>query len=228
MAATLPDATTNKWYQQYISEFTPQQIDYKDITTEQQTRDQLSASEAAYLEPYLQQSMKSVLAQAQAQRASYDADAASRGMTQSTYLTDVKGRVSQQAQSDIAGLQSAYQSTLAQQTNSAYQAQLNRLLSVSQQNEQNRLSVSEWNASERTRAEALAWQRAFVAASQEASAASQEAAAAASSGGGSWGTNPNADGITANDPNYIPYVYTSSPQLYTGIAKAKEKYGLTE
>lgn len=221
MAATLPDATTNKWYQQYISEFTPQQIDYKDITTEQQTRDQLSASEAAYLEPYLQQSMKSVLAQAQAQRAAYDADAASRGMTQSTYLTDVKGRVSQQAQSDIAGLQSAYQSTLAQQTNSAYQAQLNRLLSVSQQNEQNRLSVSEWNASERTRSEALAWQRAFV-------AASQEAAAAASSGGGSWGTNPNADGITANDPKYIPYVYTSSPQLYTGIAKAKKTYGLTE
>ena len=172
MAATLPDATTNKWYQQYISEFTPQQIDYKDITTEQQTREQLSASEAAYLEPYLQQSMKRVLAQAQEQRATYDADAASRGMTQSTYLTDVKGRVSQQAQSDIAGLQSSYQSTLAQQTNSAYQAQLNRLLSVSQQNEQNRLSVSEWNASERTRAEALAWQRAFVAASQEASAAS--------------------------------------------------------
>ena len=221
MAATLPDATTNKWYQQYIQEFTPQQIDYKDITTEQQTREQLSASEAAYLEPYLQQSMKSVLAQAQAQRAAYDADAASRGMTQSTYLTDVKGRVSQQAQSDIAGLQSSYQSTLAQQTNSAYQAQLNRLLSVSQQNEQNRLSVAEWNASERTRAEALAWQRAFV-------AASQEAAAAASSGGGSWGTNPNADGITANDPNYIPYVYTSSPQLYTGIAKAKAAYGLTE
>ena len=219
MAATLPDATTNKWYQQYISEFTPQQIDYKDITTEQQTRDQLSASEAAYLEPYLQQSMKSVLAQAQAQRASYDADAASRGMTQSTYLTDVKGRVSQQAQSDIAGLQSSYQSTLAQQTNSAYQAQLNRLLSVSQQNEQNRLSVAEWNASERTRAEALAWQRAFVAASQEA---------AASSGGGNWGTDPNADGITANDPNYIPYVYTSSPQLYTSIAKAKKEYGLTQ
>ena len=221
MAATLPDATTNKWYQQYIQEFTPQQIDYNPISTEQQTREQLSASEAAYLEPYLQQSMKSVMAQAQAQRAAYDADAASRGMTQSTYLTDVKGRVSQQAQSDIAGLQSSYQATLAQNTNNAYQAQLNRLLSVSQQNEQNRLSVAEWNASERTRAEALAWQRAFV-------AASQEAAAAASSGGGSWGTNPNADGITANDPTYIPYVYTTSPQLYTGIAKAKKKYGLTE
>ena len=69
MDATLPDATTNKWYQQYISEFTPQQIDYKDITTEQQTREQLSASEAAYLEPYLQQSMKRVLAQAQAEAA---------------------------------------------------------------------------------------------------------------------------------------------------------------
>lgn len=219
MAATLPDATTNKWYQQYIPEFTPQLIDYNPISTEQQTREQLSANEAAYLEPYLQQSMKSVLAQAQAQRAAYDADAASRGMTQSTYLTDVKGRVSQQAQSDIAGLQSAYQSTLAQQTNSAYQAQLNRLLSVSQQNEQNRLSVSEWNASERTRAEALAWQRAFVAASQEAAAAG---------GGGYYLPSDQQDGITANDPNYIPYVYTTSPQLYSGIAKAKETYGLTE
>jgi hypothetical protein len=206
MAATLPDETTNRYYEQYLQEFAVTPINYADITTEQQTREQLSASEAAYLEPYYAQSMKNVLSQARSQRAQYDADAASRGMTQSTYLTDVKGRTSQQAQSDITNLRASFQSTLAQQTNQAYQAQLNRLLSVSQQNAANRLSVDQWNAQEQARVEALAWQRAFVAAAQER---------ARSSGGGGGGGGGEDLVWSPISGTYIPRSAAPSTPIYS-------------
>ena len=161
MAVTIPDATINAYYQQFLSGLTPQTIDYQDITTEEQTKDEFSASEAAYLEPYYTQQIKSVLASAKAQRAEYDADAASRGMSSSTWLSDAKGRTSQQAQTDVASLQAAYTSALAQNTNDLYQAQLDRLLTVSQQNASNRLTVDEYNANQKTNTEALAYQRAL-------------------------------------------------------------------
>lgn len=165
--ASFGNSDVDKYYAQFLAALPVAQIDYNPITTEQKTQDEFAASYAAYMAPAYEQSIKKVLASADAQRASYDADAASRGMGTSTWLSDVKGRVSQGAQSDIASLSSQYQANLGTSVSEAYQNQLNRLLTVATQNEQNRLSVQSANESEKIRLEQLAYQRALEAISLE-------------------------------------------------------------
>lgn len=157
----MPNDRLDTYYKQLVENFKPQEISYEDITTEQKTESDFASAISAYLEPYKQKSLKNIESSERAQRAMMDADAASRGMGSSTYLTDVKRQVSRQAQADKAGLESEFVSQIGQRTAEAWQNQLNRALNVAQTNAANRMTRDQWNAQERTRSETEAWQRAF-------------------------------------------------------------------
>lgn len=100
-----------------------------------QLRDNL---EAAYRAGY----EKSVDSRREATRrnnAAIDADAASRGMGASTWVTDAKMRQADSEASDLAGLAAQKDSTIAQQLAAALSDQ-----------EANRLAVEQFNAAQRT------------------------------------------------------------------------------
>lgn len=155
------DSTVDSYYSQMLETLPSQEIGYTDISTERRSREEIAKSIADYLEPYLDKSVSSVKANERSQRAALDADAASRGMTSSTYLSDTKRQVSRAAQADIADLRSAFVSNVAQQTEENWGAQVNRLLTVDTTNAANRLTRDQWNASARAALEALAYQRAL-------------------------------------------------------------------
>lgn len=194
MALTLPDSTLDSYYQNLVANYKPQEISYQDITTEQKTESNLASAIAAYLEPYKKKSVSSIESSLRSQRASADADAASRGMGTSTYLSDLKSRMSRQAQSDISNIESDFVSSIGQRTAEAYQNQLNRVLNVNQVNAANRLSKEQWNAQEKNRAEAEAWNRAFILA-QYAPASSGGSGGSGSGGSSYYVPSPEDDGI---------------------------------
>lgn len=78
-------------------------------------------------------------------RAAIDSDAAARGMGSSTWVTDVKNRQNDAAATDIAGLEGDYLSAL-----------YSNLLGKMSEQEANRLSVDQYNASQRQNALAQA------------------------------------------------------------------------
>ena len=150
------------------------QVQYTPQSSAQIRDNLLQATRAGY-----DQSVTARRAQTLQNRAAIDADAASRGMGSSTWVTDAKMRQNDREASDMA--------TLAVNRNSGIASQLQSMLS---QQEANRLSTDQFNAQQR--ATALANALSVVNARYEKfhaeDPANATAAAAASNGGGGSGS----------------------------------------
>lgn len=176
---TFQDAVMNKYYQQFMDELPSGEVAYTPITTENLTTDQMREQIASSIRPTVDQSINTLKSNVTAQRASVDADAASRGMGRSTYVSDIKSRLAQSAQQNIASIESNYGATLAQRVAEAWNNQANRKATIDSQNESNRLNVNSFNAERRVAREQEAYARSkYMKAVEDALAAS----AAASSG----------------------------------------------
>ena len=181
--ASLGSAVLDQYYQSFMADNSiPQgQITYNDIATENKSDADLTAQVAASLRPKTDASISSLRSSVVSQKAALDADAASRGMTRSTYLTDMKGRLSQQEQQSMAAIESDYGATLAAQVAEYWQNQANRTAAIRTQNAANRLTTDQWNAQKKMDWQSIVYQMAVQAADRAGQAAMS------GSGGGSDG-----------------------------------------
>lgn len=153
---------------------------YKDVlkktaTVNYDTRSpgQLKAMLEGYLKPGLDKNIAAREQQGRANAASIDSDAAARGMGGSTWLTDMKNRQNNAVASDIAGMRNDYNSNL-----------FNSLLSKLSEQDSRKISVDEYNATQKNKA----LDRAFAAANQNINSWAK----AAGGGGGGSKTVPDA------------------------------------
>lgn len=149
------------------------------INVEQQTEEDLARQVSAYLRPYTENAINSRRAQTGRERAAADVDAASRGMTSSTWLSDAKNRMSAAEASDIAAMENEYLGNLGQQVFNTYQNYLNRAyqadvqnvandLAAQQANVGNQLAVNQFNANALMNADQYNAQMAYNVAAQNA------------------------------------------------------------
>lgn len=135
-----------RFINQMYEQFAPQEVTY-DARSEEEIRDSI----IAWLQPSYDQAVSERKEQTLVNNANLDADAISRGMGASTYLSDVKNRQMSAEANDVASLRSDYGSTLAK----------NVYDGVSAENE-HVLEVNEFNAQQRQQAYELAYQAALV------------------------------------------------------------------
>ena len=116
------------------------------IQVEKQTEADLARQISAYLRPYVDNAITSRIKQTKNYMADADVDAASRGMTRSTWLSDAKNRLAAAEASDIAAMENEYIGNLAKQVSTYYQNNLDRIAQADAQNVANKMSVLEANA----------------------------------------------------------------------------------
>jgi hypothetical protein len=138
------DPQFQQFYEQILASMTPQTIDYTVPTA-----DEIAAQISAYLRPTVDQQIRNRQNATRQQRAQTDADAASRGILASTWDTDVKNRLAQSENADIAAAESDYRSQLLQ---GVYNRQMQEADRANQ--------IAMFNAQMRQQAEADAYQRA--------------------------------------------------------------------
>lgn len=98
---------------------------------------------AGYLRPGVELAIKNRKEQTATNRAELDADAYSRGMGASTYVTDVKSRQMDAESEDIAAMESSYAAAVAQQLMEAVQRERERYLNVEMYNAQQRTNAQQ-------------------------------------------------------------------------------------
>lgn len=173
-----------------------------EITLDAKTRESIANDVSAYLRPYYDMAAQERQQTAVQSRAELDADAYSRGMGSSTWLTDKKSRESMAAASDIASINAQYGAALSQGVSEQMGTYEQNKLAVAQQNAANRLSADAANADEELNRYKLAYQMLL-----------DQISLGAFKTGGSGPSTPPDDLTLDPESTYIPYVYASSPQV---------------
>lgn len=194
---------------------------YKDVlkktaTVNYDTRSpgQLKAMLEGYLKPGLDKNIAAREQQGRANAASIDSDAAARGMGGSTWLTDMKNRQNNAVASDIAGMRNDYNSNL-----------FNSLLSKLSEQDSRKISVDEYNATQKNKA----LDRAFAAANQNIN--SWAKAASGGRGGkqqpGSLIINFGSKAVEADDPRNLANYggFTPTDKSKTATARLNQIVG---
>lgn len=174
------------------------------------SQQELAAQISAYLRPSYDNAIAQRRDQTLYNRAQIDADAASRGMGRSTYVTDVKDQAMDAEASDIASLESDYKSALLQ----AVQDQYNQHL-------QNKLAADQYNSQAQYAAQEAAWQSAL---GLYGNNLAQAQAASSRGGGGSSGTRtqePEEIEMTAIERKAAELVTGAQGNKSTAAARAK-------
>lgn len=116
-------------YNQVLSNLQAPRISYA-----MPSQTELAAQISEYLRPGYDSAITQRKQQTLQNRAAIDADAASRGMGRSSYVTDVKDQAMDAEAADIASLESAYNSDLLERVMSQYNQHLQNQLAVDQYN----------------------------------------------------------------------------------------------
>lgn len=125
----------------------PDPIKAERIATENRTYGEYADEAAAYLGKYLQNSIRERKDLTSGYRAAADADAWSRGMGASTFLTDAKNQLAKAEARDIMAAQNEFLGNVGRQAFEALQNQYNRNLQANIQNAANALTADQSNAS---------------------------------------------------------------------------------
>lgn len=141
MADTIEETTSaynadpkfQEYYNAIAAQLSPQTIEYQAPTI-----DEIAAQISGYLRPSTDAQIKARQQATIRQRAATDADAASRGMLSSTWVTDYKNRLAQQESSDIADVEAAYRAQLLQGVAARQQDEANRAYQIAMFNAQMR------------------------------------------------------------------------------------------
>ena len=170
-------------YEKTKKDYVPQQMSYTPLD-EKTLADRIGAA----LRPVYEKAIAAIFRGNKHADAELDADAISRGMGSSTFVSDLKRRQDNAAADDVKELESDYGAKLADQLNKSMEGERDRLL-----------EVEKFNAQQRS----LATEQAFSAAKTlydaylEAKAAQEAELAKAGSGGGGGGTAQKAQTSTA-------------------------------
>lgn len=124
----------------------PDPIKAERLATENRTYGEYADEAAAYLGKYLQNSIRERKDLTSGYRAAADADAWSRGMGASTFLTDAKNQLAKAEARDIMAAQNEFLGNVGQQAFQALQNQYNRNLQANMQNAANALAADQFNA----------------------------------------------------------------------------------
>lgn len=139
-----PIPTLESLFQEMLQHYLPETVEFTPLSEEV-----LSETIGNWLRPAYEQAIQSRREQTQRINAELDADAWSRGMGQSTYLSDVKERQYRGESLDVDALESDYASTLAGHLYDAMKAQQDK-----------KIEVDEFNAEQINHANELAMQAA--------------------------------------------------------------------
>jgi hypothetical protein len=184
IGATVPNEQLNTYYQQYLKTLPRETVTYNPVAVKEQSIDEITNQVNSYLKSYYDSAIRSRQNEAMANRAAIDADATSRGMGASTFVTDAKSRQMNAAASDIANLRGQQGSTLAQQVQAQYQNYLANKLSADTTNAQNQAEIDKWNAQTRYALEELAYARAKEALAMAGTGSGGSSGGGSYSGGG--------------------------------------------
>ena len=158
-------------YEKTRKEHVPQQVSYTPL--DEKT---LAARIGAVLRPVYEKAIAAIFRGNKQADAELDADAISRGMGSSTFVTDVKRRQDNAAADDVRELENDYGAKLADQLNKAMEGERDRLLEVEKFNAQQRNAAME---------QAFSAAKTLYDAYLEAKAAEEATAKAGGGGGGS-------------------------------------------
>ncbi len=121
--------TFEELFEELLKQYMPELVEYTPLSEEV-----LSETIRNWLRPAYEQAIQNRRDQTERINAELDADAWSRGMGQSTYVTDVKERQFENEMRDVDTLEGNYASMLAQQLYDALKAQQEKKLEVDQFN----------------------------------------------------------------------------------------------
>ena len=124
----------------------PERIQAERLATEDRTYGDYANEVASYLNPYLQNAIRSRRDQTADYRKEVDADAWSRGVGGSSIVTDQKNQLAKAEARDIMAAQNEFLANVGQQAFSALQNQYNRNLQANMQNAANALAADQFNA----------------------------------------------------------------------------------
>lgn len=124
----------------------PERIQAERLATEDRTYGDYANEVASYLNPYLQNAIRSRRDQTAEARAMADSEAWTRGLGNSTYILDQKDRLAKAEARDIMAAQNEFLANVGQQAFSALQNQYNRNLQANMQNAANALAADQFNA----------------------------------------------------------------------------------
>lgn len=124
-------AVLNNYVQSLYDVYRPEKLSYQAMDA-----DALRLQIAEWLRPSYDSAIASRQKQTETYRAELDADAISRGMGSSTYVTDVKSRQMQAEAGDIASLEGEYGAQLGKLTTDAADKERDRALTVAMQNQE--------------------------------------------------------------------------------------------
>jgi len=198
-ALNLPSSTYSEAFQRIYGSLPTRTITPTEITLDQKTRESIAADVSAYLRPYYDMAADERQKTAIQSRAELDADAYSRGMGSSTWLTDKKSRESMAAASDIASINAQYGAALSQGVSEQMGTYEQNKLAVAQQNAANRLSADALNAEEELNRYKLAYQMLL----DQISLGTLSSGTGSGSGGGTDG-----DGIFTGNVDYESAIAT--------------------
>ena len=125
-------------YEKAKKDYAPQLVTYTPL--DEQT---LAERISAVLRPLYDKAIAAIFRGNQRQDAELDADAISRGMGSSTFVTDVKRRQDNAAADDVRELESDYGAKLADQLYKAMEGERDRMLEVEKFNAQQRNAAME-------------------------------------------------------------------------------------
>lgn len=127
------DPMFQQYYNEILASMTPQTIEYQAPTA-----DEIASQISAYLRPAVDQQIRNRQQSTLQQRAATDADAASRGILASTWVTDIKNRLMQSEAADVAAAESDYRSQLLQGVYNRQAAEADRANQIAMFNAQMR------------------------------------------------------------------------------------------
>lgn len=127
------DPDFQRFYKQILAGMSPETIDYSSPTAQE-----IAAQISEYLRPATEQQIRNRQLATGRQRAQTDADAASRGILSSTWVTDIKNRLMQSESADIAAIESDYRSQLLQGVYNRQAQEADRALQIAMFNAQMR------------------------------------------------------------------------------------------
>lgn len=149
MAATTLDLNNeilNAAYKRTYESSAPQRVTYNPIKVADDSLESITSRVRAALNPMYDSAVQDRLQGSVEARAQYDADAYSRGMGASTWLSDVKGREGRAAASDIAKINASLTGTVAENATSQWQNYLGNKLAADTANSQGQLNADLQNA----------------------------------------------------------------------------------
>lgn len=153
MANTMLDLNNeiiNAAYKRTYESSAPQAVTFNKINVADETLEGLTSRVKAALNPMYDSAIEDRMQSSVQARAGYDADAFSRGMGASTWLTDVKAREGRAAASDITRLNASFGGTVAENATAQFQNYLGNKLQADSTNAQGQLSADLANSQRTT------------------------------------------------------------------------------